>query len=45
MEVDNNAKEKVKEEIPVDNSPKFGDQIEVVISRKNVFTDIHHRGK
>lgn len=44
MEVDNNAKEKVKEEDPVDNSPKFGDQIQVIISKKNVFTDIH-RGK
>lgn len=44
MEVDNNAKEKVKEENPVDSSPKCGDQIQVVISRKNIFTD-HHRSK
>ena len=43
MEVDNNAKEKVKEESPVEDSPKCGDQIQVVISGKNVFTD-HHRG-
>lgn len=43
MEVDNNAKEKVQKESSFESSPKCGDQIQVVISGKNVFKD-HHRG-
>lgn len=43
MEVDNFAKEEKVQEISVEDSPKCGDQIQVVISGKNVFSD-HHRG-